>query len=279
MTSVVRVENLVKSYGKLVAVKEISFRVEAGEIFSLLAPNGAGKTTTIEILEGLRKRDSGTVEVLGHDVEDLSLDVKRRIRVMFQETALMENLKVWETIKLFSSVYGVRPNPDILEILGLKSRADTLVRKLSGGQKRRLAFALTMIGESDLMFLDEPTTGLDPQARRVVWDVLKDMKESGRTIFLTTHYMDEAEYLSDRICIMDNGQIIAMGSFEEIVSSSGLKSVVEYTIRGETKTVETDEPERVLEDLFKSESVERVALRKPNLEDVFLKLTGRRLRD
>ncbi len=279
VNAVIHVENLKKSYGRIKAVDGISFEVKKGEVFSLLGPNGAGKTTTIEILEGIRRRDSGVVKVLGHDVENLPASVKGRIRVMFQETALMENLTVFETLKLFSQIYGVEADESILRTVGLEDRKKSLVKKLSGGQKRRLAFALTLVGDPDLVFLDEPTTGLDPQARRMVWDMVEDLRNRGKTVFLTTHYMDEAERLSDRICIMDRGKIVVTGTFEQIIDFSGLKSVIEYTMGGEVFTVETDKPERELEEIFKKGYVERVVIRRPNLEDVFLKLTGRSLRD
>ncbi len=279
VNAVIHVENLEKSYGRIKAVDGISFEVKKGEVFSLLGPNGAGKTTTIEILEGIRRRDSGVVKVLGHDVENLPASVKGRIRVMFQETALMENLTVFETLKLFSQIYGVEADESILRTVGLEDRKKSLVKKLSGGQKRRLAFALTLVGDPDLVFLDEPTTGLDPQARRMVWDMVEDLRNRGKTVFLTTHYMDEAERLSDRICIMDRGKIVVTGTFEQIIDFSGLKSVIEYTMGGEVFTVETDKPERELEEIFKKGYVERVVIRRPNLEDVFLKLTGRSLRD
>ena len=278
--NVVRVEDLRKSYGRIRAVDGVSFEVREGEVFSLLGPNGAGKTTIIEILEGIRKKDSGRVEILGYDVESFPRRMKSRIRVMFQETTLMENLTVAENLRLFSRIYGVdTPVDGILQTVGLKEREKTLVRKLSGGQKRRLSFALTLLGDPDLVFLDEPTTGLDPQARRMVWDMILDMKRRGKTVFLTTHYMDEAERLSDRICIIDRGRVIAMGNLAEIMEMAGLKSVVEYVMNGETFSVETDNPEEELEKIFKIGIVEKVVIRKPNLEDVFLKLTGRSLRD
>ncbi len=278
--NVVRVEDLRKSYGRIRAVDGVSFEVREGEVFSLLGPNGAGKTTIIEILEGIRKKDSGRVEILGYDVESFPRRMKSRIRVMFQETTLMENLTVAENLRLFSRIYGVdTPVDGILQTVGLKEREKTLVRKLSGGQKRRLSFAITLLGDPDLVFLDEPTTGLDPQARRMVWDMILDMKRRGKTVFLTTHYMDEAERLSDRICIIDRGRVIAMGNLAEIMEMAGLKSVVEYVMNGETFSVETDNPEEELEKIFKIGSVEKVVIRKPNLEDVFLKLTGRSLRD
>jgi ABC-2 type transport system ATP-binding protein len=275
---IVEVRDLKKYYGPVKAVDGISFDVKEGEVFSLLGPNGAGKTTTIEILEGIRKKDSGTVKVLGKDVDEMDSSVKRKFRVMFQETPLMENLTVWETIKLFSKVYGVEPSMDVLEKIGLSEKKDSLVRKLSGGQKRRLMFSITLIGDPDLVFLDEPTTGLDPQSRRTVWDVILDMKKHGKTVFLTTHYMGEAQMLSDRICIMDHGKIVEMGTFEEILRRSGLKSVVEYTIDGEVRNEETGEPEKLMKKLIEK-GAEKITIRRPNLEDVFLKLTGRSLRD
>ncbi len=276
---VIVVEKLEKYYGKLKAVDGISFVVKEGQIFSLLGPNGAGKTTTVEILEGLRKRDGGHVRVLGEDPESFSPDTKRKIAVVFQETALFENLTVLEILKFFKKSYGSDVDlNEVLEELGLVEKKKTLVKHLSGGQKRRLAIATILTHDPDLVFLDEPTTGLDPAARRKVWEIILKLKNEGKTIFLTTHYMEEAQFLSDVVCIMDKGKIVEMGSAEEIIERSGLKSVVKAKIRGEEITLETDRPEDVVRDLIEK-GAEEVSIRKPNLEDVFLHLTGRDLRD
>ncbi len=277
--SVIMVENLEKCYGKMKAVDKISFTVKEGQIFSLLGPNGAGKTTTVEILEGLRKRDGGDVEVLGEDPERFSAETKRNMAIVFQETALFENLTVLETLKFFRRTYGGDVNLyEILEELGLSEKKRTLVRHLSGGQKRRLALATILTHDPKLVFLDEPTTGLDPAARRKIWEIILRLKSEGKTIFLTTHYMEEAQFLSDVVCIMDRGRIVEMGSPEEIIKRSGLKSVVKARIDGKEITLETDEPEKSVKELIERGARE-INIRKPNLEDVFLHLTGRELRD
>ena len=261
------------------AVDKISFTVKEGQIFSLLGPNGAGKTTTVEILEGLRKRDGGDVEVLGEDPERFSAETKRNMAIVFQETALFENLTVLETLKFFRRTYGGNVNLyEILEELGLLEKKRTLVRHLSGGQRRRLALATILTHDSKLVFLDEPTTGLDPAARRKIWEIILRLKSEGKTIFLTTHYMEEAQFLSDVVCIMDRGRIVEMGSPEEIIKRSGLKSVVKAKIDGKEITLETDEPEKSVKELIER-GAEEINIRKPNLEDVFLHLTGRELRD
>ncbi len=277
--SVIMVKNLEKRYGKMKAVDKISFTVKEGQIFSLLGPNGAGKTTTVEILEGLRKRDGGDVEVLGEDPERFSAETKRNMAIVFQETALFENLTVLETLKFFRRTYGGNVNLyEILEELGLLEKKRTLVRHLSGGQRRRLALATILTHDSKLVFLDEPTTGLDPAARRKIWEIILRLKSEGKTIFLTTHYMEEAQFLSDVVCIMDRGRIVEMGSPEEIIKRSGLKSVVKAKIDGKEITLETDEPEKSVKELIER-GAEEINIRKPNLEDVFLHLTGRELRD
>ena len=277
--SVIMVKDLEKRYGNMKAVDKISFTVEEGQIFSLLGPNGAGKTTTVEILEGLRKRDGGDIEVLGEDPEKFSAEAKRKMAIVFQETALFENLTVLETLKFFRRTYGGSVNLyEILEELGLLEKKRTLVRHLSGGQKRRLALATILTHDPKLVFLDEPTTGLDPAARRKIWEIILRLKSEGKTIFLTTHYMEEAQFLSDVVCIMDRGKIVEMGSPEEIIKRSGLKSVVKAKIDGKEITLETDEPEKSVKELIEK-GAEEINIRKPNLEDVFLHLTGRELRD
>lgn len=277
--SVIMVKDLEKRYGNMKAVDKISFTVEEGQIFSLLGPNGAGKTTTVEILEGLRKRDGGDIEVLGEDPEKFSAEAKRKMAIVFQETALFENLTVLETLKFFRRTYGGSVNLyEILEELGLLEKKRTLVRYLSGGQKRRLALATILTHDPKLVFLDEPTTGLDPAARRKIWEIILRLKSEGKTIFLTTHYMEEAQFLSDVVCIMDRGKIVEMGSPEEIIKRSGLKSVVKAKIDGKEITLETDEPEKSVKELIEK-GAEEINIRKPNLEDVFLHLTGRELRD
>lgn len=289
---IVEVKNLKKYYKDVKAVDGISFDIEEGSIFALLGPNGAGKTTTVEILEGLRKRDSGEVKLFGETVDDISKEMKKRIGVQLQKSAFFSHLTVRETLSLFRELYGrgyrVR---EILEMVHLVDKEKSLVKNLSGGQLQRLALGVALINDPELIFLDEPTTGLDPQARRMVWGIIKDLKDKGKTIFLTTHYMEEAEYLADVVCIIDHGKIVEVGRPEEIIRRSGLKTVIEmetiedFVVEGAEKLdankyrLIVNDPERVLPEILKSGKVSNVMIRKPNLEDVFLKLTGHSLRD
>ena len=289
---IVEVKNLKKYYKDVKAVDGISFNVEEGSIFALLGPNGAGKTTTVEILEGLRKKDSGEIKLFGETVDDIPKEMKKRIGVQLQKSAFFSHLTVRETLSLFRELYGrgyrVR---EILEMVHLVDKEKSLVKNLSGGQLQRLALGVALINDPELIFLDEPTTGLDPQARRMVWGIIKDLKSKGKTIFLTTHYMEEAEYLADVVCIIDHGKIVEMGGPEEIIRRSGLKTVIEmetiedFVVEGAEKLdankyrLIVNEPERVLPEILKSGKVSNVMIRKPNLEDVFLKLTGHSLRD
>jgi len=289
---IVEVKNLKKYYKDVKAVDGISFDIEEGSIFALLGPNGAGKTTTVEILEGLRKRDSGEVKLFGKVVDDIPKEMKKRIGVQLQKSAFFSYLTVRETLSLFRELYGrgykVR---EILEIVHLVDKEKSLVKNLSGGQLQRLALGVALINDPDLIFLDEPTTGLDPQARRMVWGIIKDLRDKGKTIFLTTHYMEEAEYLADVVCIIDHGKIVEMGKPEEIIRRSGLKTVIEmetigdFVVEGAEKLDDNryrlivSDPERILPEILKSGKVSNVMIRKPNLEDVFLKLTGHSLRD
>ena len=289
---IVEVKNLKKYYKDVKAVDGISFDIEEGSIFALLGPNGAGKTTTVEILEGLRKRDSGEVKLFGETVDDIPKEMKKRIGVQLQKSAFFNYLTVGETLSLFRELYGrgykVR---EISEIVHLVDKEKSLVKNLSGGQLQRLALGVALINDPELIFLDEPTTGLDPQARRMVWGIIKDLKDKGKTIFLTTHYMEEAEYLADVVCIIDHGKIVEMGRPEEIIRRSGLKTVIEmetiedFVVEGAEKLdankyrLIVNDPERVLPEILKSGKVSNVMIRKPNLEDVFLKLTGHSLRD
>jgi len=289
---IVEVKNLKKYYKDVEAVDGISFDIEEGSIFALLGPNGAGKTTTVEILEGLRKRDSGEVKLFGETVDDIPKEMKKRIGVQLQKSAFFNYLTVGETLSLFRELYGrgykVR---EISEIVHLVDKEKSLVKNLSGGQLQRLALGVALINDPELIFLDEPTTGLDPQARRMVWGIIKDLKDKGKTVFLTTHYMEEAEYLADVVCIIDHGKIVEMGRPEEIIRRSGLKTVIEmetiedFVVEGAEKLdankyrLIVNDPERVLPEILKSGKVSNVMIRKPNLEDVFLKLTGHSLRD
>jgi len=301
----IRVRGLVKRYGELVAVDGIDFDVAGGEIFALLGPNGAGKTTTVEILEGLRAPDAGTATVLGVDVGRDADRIKPRIGVTLQTAALYPKLTVTELIDLFASFYPkARPTAELIDLLELGERRNARSQELSGGQRQRLGVALALVNEPELVFLDEPTTGLDPAARRVLWDIVLGLKAQGRTVFLTTHYLEEAEILSDRVAIMDHGHILEMGTVDELVS----KRFHERAVRFDSTDALTDAElgalpavSRVTRDdgdllLYtrdvgatigalltltdgRSIEVKDLTVRRATLEDVFLDLTGRALRD
>ena len=247
----IRVEGLRKKYAQLVAVDDISFNVREEEIFGLLGPNGAGKTTTVEILEGLRDADDGTVVVAGVDVRRHPQKVKSLIGVQLQASNFLDNLRLTELIDLFAAIYGRRVNAmALLQKVDLEDKAKAYVKHLSGGQKQRFSIATALVNEPRVLFLDEPSTGLDPQARRNLWELVRELRAEGRTIVLTTHFMDEAEYLCDRVAIMDGGHILTLDTPDSLVT-------------------------RLLDKGFKREKVEREA----NLEDVFIDLTGRDLRE
>ncbi len=228
---IVEVEELRKYYGSVKAVDGVSFKIKQGSIFTLLGPNGAGKTTTLEIIEGLRTPDSGKITIFGRHVEKIGREEKELIGVSLQETNLIGNLTVRETLSMFRSFYkkGLSVE-DVLDFVSLKDKAKTHVDRLSGGQRQRLAIGLALINDPLLLFLDEPTTGLDPQARRSIWDLLLQLKKQGKTIVLTTHYMEEAEFLSDWVCIMDHGRIIREGTPEDLIKSIGGESVIEVDV-------------------------------------------------
>ncbi len=301
---VIRVRGLVKRYGDLVAVDGIDFDVAGGEVFGLLGPNGAGKTTTVEILEGLRKPDGGTATVLGHDVGDGNA-LKPRIGVSLQTAALYPRLTVGELIDLFRSFY---PNPrstdELIDLLELGERRDAQTQVLSGGQRQRLGVALALVNDPEVVFLDEPTTGLDPAARRQLWDIVRQLRSEGRSVLLTTHYMEEAEVLCDRLAIMDHGRILEMGTVGELVSKRFKERAVRLDVTDQLAddelaalpavvSVKRDEVEILLYTadvaatigallaLCDARGVEPgdLGVRRATLEDVFLDLTGRALRD
>jgi ABC-2 type transport system ATP-binding protein len=248
---IVQVKSLTKKYDNLTAVDNISFDVYEGEIFGLLGPNGAGKTTTLEIMETLREATSGEVEVDGLSVSKNREDVKLRIGVQLQQSGFYPNLNLIELIKLFAGLYNVEVNAaEILKKVGLEEKAKTILKNLSGGQKQRFAVATTIINKPRVIFLDEPTTGLDPQARRNLWDLIRSIQAEGTTVMLTTHYMDEAEKLCDRVGIIDSGKIIAI-----------------------------DSPNNLIDNLIKSGFTRSEKMKNASLEDVFLDLTGKELRD
>ena len=302
---VIRVRGLTKRYGTVEAVAGIDFDVAKGEIFGLLGPNGAGKTTTVEILEGLRKPDGGEVSVLGVDVTRSADQLKPRIGVSLQTAALYPKLTVTELIDLFRSFYPrSRSTEELIDALELGERRAARSEVLSGGQRQRLAVALSLVNDPELVFLDEPTTGLDPAARRSLWDIVRGFRAQGRSVLLTTHYMEEAEILCDRIAIMDHGRILEMGTVEELVSKhyqertvrfdrldgltrdelAGLPEVSSVKDDDNEVLVYTRDPGRTigaLLDLADSRGLEpqNLGIRRPTLEDVFLDLTGRALRD
>jgi ABC-2 type transport system ATP-binding protein len=302
---VIHVRGLTKRYDDVQAVDGIDFDVAKGEIFGLLGPNGAGKTTTVEILEGLREPDGGEVSVLGVDVRRDASAIKPRIGVSLQTAALYPKLTVTELVDLFRSFYPrSRPTTEIIDALELGERRDARSQDLSGGQRQRLAVALSLVNDPELVFLDEPTTGLDPAARRSLWDIVEGLKADGRSVLLTTHYMEEAEILCDRLAIMDHGRILEMGSVEELVSThfkertvrfdrldglareelERLPAVTSVKEDADEVLIYTLDPGRTiggLLDLADSRGLEpqNLSIRRATLEDVFLDLTGRALRD
>ena len=275
----ISVRDLSKSYGALEAVRGIGFEVERGEVFGLLGPNGAGKTTTVEILEGYRKRDAGQVEVLGTDPAHAGGDWRERIGVVLQSSAMYETLTVSESLRLFAGYYSnPRPVDEVVELVGLRDKRDQRVRRLSGGQRRRLDLGLALVGDPELIFLDEPTTGFDPHARRQAWETLRSLRSLGKTIVLTTHYLDEAERLADRVAVLRRGEIVAVGPPTELIGATPATEI-RYRENGREVILETDRPTRVLHELTEKalredRELEGLVVTRPTLEDVYLELTG-----
>jgi ABC-2 type transport system ATP-binding protein len=275
----ISVRGLRKSYGAVEALGGIEFEVARGEVFGLLGPNGAGKTTTVEILEGYRRRDGGTVEVLGTDPAAAGGEWRERIGVVLQSSAMYETLTVAESLRLFGGYYRQpRPVDEVIELVGLTQKQDERVRRLSGGQRRRLDFALALVGDPELIFLDEPTTGFDPRARRRAWETIRSLRSLGKTIVLTTHYLDEAEQLADRVAVLRRGQIVAAGTPAELTSARPATEI-RYRENGREVVLETAEPTRVLnrltaEALAENRELEGLVVRRPSLEEVYLSLTG-----
>ena len=274
----IAVRDLRKSYRSLKAVCGIDFHVERGEVFGLLGPNGAGKTTTVEILEGYRKRDGGEVEVLGSDPAGAGGDWRERIGIVLQSSAMYQTLTVDEMLRLFAGYYREpRPVGEVAELVGLNEKLDERVRRLSGGQRRRLDLGLALIGDPELIFLDEPTTGFDPRARRQAWETIRSLRGLGKTILLTTHYLDEAEQLADRVAVLAQGQIVASGTPAELTGAVAATEI-RYRENGREVVLETDEPTRVLNELTgralaESRELEGLEVRRPSLEEVYLSLT------
>jgi len=277
--SALAVTDLHKSYGSAEALRGVSFEIEAGEIFGLLGPNGAGKTTTVEILEGYRRRDGGDVSVLGVDPERAGSEWRERIGVVLQSSAMYENLTVREHVALFAGYFQApRSVEEVVELVGLREKGDARVKTLSGGQRRRLDLALGLIGDPEILFLDEPTTGFDPAARRAAWSIIRSLRELGKTVLLTTHYLDEAEQLSDRVAVLREGSIVALGKPAELTGRN-VATEIRYRRDGHELVVETQEPTRVLHELTGQALADGVELeglqvRRPTLEEIYLELTG-----
>jgi len=274
----IEVSGLRKAYGTREVLHGIEFTVAHGEVFALLGPNGAGKTTAVEILEGYRRRDGGSVSVLGEDPANPSPAFRARIGIVLQSSAVYPRLTVRETLTLFAGYYPApRAVDEVIELVGLAEKRDTRVRTLSGGQLRRLDLGLALAGDPELVFLDEPTTGFDPAARRQAWETVRGLRELGKTILLTTHYLEEAHHLADRLAILREGQIVATGTPEALLSANGAVEI-RYLRDGEPVVVRTDEPTRTLHELT-ARAVERGAelegleVRRPTLEDVYIELT------
>jgi ABC-2 type transport system ATP-binding protein len=305
----VRCRGLVKRYGTVIAVDGLDLEVRTGECFGLLGPNGAGKTTTVEIFEGLREADAGEVEVLGDQWRGDGLRLRVRLGIQLQETKFPEKLRVSEVVTLFRSFYprGLHI-ADVLALAGLEEKSDAYVRTLSGGQKQRLSLGCALVGDPELLFLDEPTTGLDPQSRRQTWEIVEGLKARGRTVLVTTHYMEEAARLCDRVAVVDHGKVIALGTPRELIASLGAEHVIEFAVDNQSPSAID---EGILRGLPSVENVARdggswrltvrevhravpallaalserdaeptqLTTHHATLEDVFMALTGRRLRD
>ena len=277
--SAVTVRGLRKTYGDLEAVRGIDFTIEAGEVFGLLGPNGAGKTTTVEILEGYRKRDAGTVEVLGNDPQKAGPAWREQIGVMLQSSSLYPNLTVRETLHVFAGYYAHSRDPDeVVELVGLTEKRDDRVRKLSGGQQRRLDLGIALVSDPQLIFLDEPTTGFDPGARRAAWETIRNLRALGKTVLLTTHYLDEAEQLADRVAVLRDGVIVREGRPSDLTGGA-VETEIRFRRGGETIVERTQDPTRRLheltaEALVRGEELEALEVLRPTLEDIYLELTA-----
>lgn len=310
MSVIVQVEGLCKTYGTTIAMDDISFEVQEGEIFGMVGPNGAGKTTTIECIEGLRRPDRGMIRVLGLDPVHQERQLRPLLGVQLQQANLPDNIKVWEALDLYASFYSHTLDwQELVKGLGLVEKKNTAFRKLSGGQKQRLFVALALINNPQLVFLDELTTGLDPHARHAIWDLVRDVRKRGKTVFLTTHYMEEAERLCDRVAILDNGQIVALDTPANLIANLEISERVIFSVDGGFSPERLTKNSRVrhVENIdgkvivyggvngsnnyapLVTEVVNALAAdgirfsdlrtEQPNLEDVFLTLTGRKMRE
>jgi len=303
--SALRIRGLRKAFPRVIAVAGVDLEVAKGEVFGLLGPNGAGKTTTLEIIEGLTTADAGEIEILGLTWSEHGREIRSRIGVQLQSTSLFNKITPREALDLYGSYYPrCRPTAELLALVQLEEKADAHHITLSGGQQQRLALALALVNDPELVFLDEPTTGLDPQARRSLWEVVRRMKGEGRTVVLTTHYMDEAEALCDRLAIMDHGRVIATGTPISLIAELAIPSVVELTFdgpapepgtfserlgqaverRGDLWEIPTPDPKALLPRLLEAAEgstvpFQQVHIRRATLEDVFLHRTGRSLRE
>lgn len=303
--SILQVENLVKRYGDVEAVRGVSFNVEEGEVFGLLGPNGAGKTSTIEIMEGLRTPDSGRVSVCGLDPQKNPQELKHEIGAALQATSLPDKLRVIEALRLFASFYRRHRSPEeLLKRFGLEEKRNTFYNQLSGGQKQRLALAMALVNDPKVLFFDEPTAGLDPQVRREIYDIIEELRHEKKTIVMTTHYIEEAERLCDRVAIVDHGTVIALGTPRELKERSGdktrlevrlarpepqevlknLEGVSECRILGDSYILQCRRSPQAIVSLVKylesqGNELGSLEIATPSLEDVFIELTGRRLRD
>jgi ABC-2 type transport system ATP-binding protein len=276
----IEVSDLRKSYGDVEAVRGLGFSVRRGEIYGLLGPNGAGKTSTVEILEGYRQRTSGSVSVLGLDPAERPRALRERVGIVLQSSGIYSQVRVREVLAHFAGFY---PHPrdvdEVIDLVGLGEQGETRARRLSGGQRRRLDLALALVGDPELIFLDEPTTGFDPAARRTAWATIRSLKDLGKTVLLTTHYLDEAQELADRVAIVKGGQILAEGSPAELGVGAGSRYRVAYVRDGEPVIHQTDDPTTLLnqltgEALARGEPLEALSVTRPSLEDVYLELTG-----
>ena len=275
----VTVNGLRKSYNGLEAVRGVSFEIQEGEVFGLLGPNGAGKTTTVEILEGYRQRDDGQVTVLGADPALADASWRERVGIVLQSSAMYPNFTVREHVALFAGYFTApRDVDDVIDLVGLAEKRLSRVKTLSGGQQRRLDLALGLIGDPEILFLDEPTTGFDPAARRAAWEMIRSLRELGKTVLLTTHYLDEAEQLADRVAVLRQGEIVALGTPRELTSRAAATEI-RYRRNGREVVVETHEPTKTLHELTGEAlaggvELEGLEVLKPSLEDIYLDLTG-----